>query len=202
MGCQASAERLTCSRVDILILGEIFAISPKRQQGQRAVETGERTVISAPGRVCGLCNASYGDTTKRASVDDESLVMAEFTLDVPDELVQRLKSLQDRLPELLTLLVGVIPSKANTAPLSGAYVTETPLAYAEVLDFLLTHPTPQDIIAFKVSDAAQARIRFLLDKNREETLSARELAELDVYEQLEHLMILLKAKSHTITSRQ
>jgi hypothetical protein len=128
--------------------------------------------------------------------------MAEFTLDVPDELVQRLKSLQDRLPELLTLLVGVIPSKANTAPLSGAYVTETPLAYAEVLDFLLTHPTPQDIIAFKVSDAAQARIRFLLDKNREETLRATELAELDVYEQLEHLMILLKAKSHTITSRQ
>jgi hypothetical protein len=135
-------------------------------------------------------------------VDEESLAMAEFTLDVPDELVQRLKPLQDRLPELLTLLVGAIPSRAEGAPLSGAYFTDTPLAYVEVLDFLLTRPTPQDIIAFKVSDAAQTRIRFLLDKNREETLSATELSELDVYEQLEHLMILLKAKAHTIASRQ
>jgi hypothetical protein len=99
-------------------------------------------------------------------------------------------------------LAGAIPSRGEGAPLSGAYVTDTPLAYVEVLDFLLTRPTPQDIIAFKVSDAAQSRIRFLLDKNREETLSATELAELDVYEQLEHPMILLKAKAHTIASRQ
>ena len=85
-------------------------------------------VISAPGRVCGLCDASQRDTTKRTPVDEESLAMAEFTLDVPDELVQRLKPLQERLPELLTLLVGAIPSKADAAPLYGAYVTEPPLA--------------------------------------------------------------------------
>ena len=127
--------------------------------------------------------------------------MAEFTLDVSDELVERLKPFQDRLPELLTSLVGAISSQAEAAPVSGSYAAETPLVYAEVLDFLLSHPTPQDIIAFKVSIAAQARLRFPLDKNREETLSLADPAELDVYEQLEHLMILLKAKAYCIAAR-
>lgn len=37
------------------------------------------------------------------------------------------------------------------------------------------------------------RLRTLLAKNRERTLTLQETGELDVYEQLEHLMILLKA---------
>jgi hypothetical protein len=36
--------------------------------------------------------------------------MAELTLDVPDELMQRLQPLQDHLPALLTLLVDTISS--------------------------------------------------------------------------------------------
>jgi len=127
--------------------------------------------------------------------------MAELTLDVSDELMQRLQPLQDRLPALLTLLVEAISSQTEGPPLSAVPSTETPLAYAEVLDFLLTHPTPHDILAFKVSDAAQARLRLLLDKNREETLSAPEEAELNIYEQLEHLMILLKAKAYALASQ-
>jgi len=35
----------------------------------------------------------------------------------------------------------------------------------------------------------------LLEKNRTGTIDSMELAELDVYEQLEHLMILLKARA-------
>jgi hypothetical protein len=127
--------------------------------------------------------------------------MAELTLDVPDELIQRLQPFQDRLPALLTLLVGAIPSQTGGAPPVEVHGTEPPLAYVEVLDFLLTRPTPHDILAFKVSDAAQARLRLLLDKNREESLSATEEAELDIYEQLEHLMLLLKAKAYALVSR-
>jgi len=108
--------------------------------------------------------------------------MAELTLDVPDELMQRLQPLQDRLPALLALLVEAISSQAEGSPLSEVHGTETPPAYAEVLDFLLTRPTPYDILTFKVSDAAQARLRLLLDKNREEALSTTEEAELDIYE--------------------
>jgi arsenate reductase-like glutaredoxin family protein len=64
---------------------------------------------------------------------------------------------------------------------------------AEVLDFLIKRPTPSQIVAFKVSPPTQERLRTLLAKNREGTLTVQEKGELDVYEQLEHLMILLKA---------
>src|SRR5262247_1572912 len=121
-----------------------------------------------------LCNVSYSDTTDSTSVDEESPAMAELPLDVPDELMQRLQPLQDRLPALLTLLVDTISSQAEGAPLSEVHGPETPLAYAEVLDFLLTRSTPHDILAFKVSDAAQARLQLLLDRNPEEALSAPE----------------------------
>ena len=84
------------------------------------------------------------------------------------ELMQWLQPLQDRLPALLTLLVGAIPSQAEGAPPAEAHGTEPPPAYVELLDFLLTRPTPHDILAFKVPDAAQARLRLLLDKNRAE----------------------------------
>lgn len=125
--------------------------------------------------------------------------MAELTIQVPDELAQRLEPLKDRLPELLARLVETIPPSTSTADLLSSVANPAdapPPAYAEVLDFLITRPTPQEISAFKVSSQAQARIRTLLDKNREETLTETEAAELDVYEQLEYLMILLKAKAY------
>jgi hypothetical protein len=123
--------------------------------------------------------------------------MAELTIHVPDELAQRLEPLQDRLPQLLARLVETLSPRTVSADVLSLVTnqTDTPLAYAEVLDFLLTRPTPQDIIAFRVSPAAQARLRALLDKNREDELNAAEAVELDLYEQLEHLMLLLKAKA-------
>jgi hypothetical protein len=126
--------------------------------------------------------------------------MAELTIQVPDELAQRLEPFRDRLPELLTLAVEtILPSTSSSDLLpSVANPTDTPIAYAEVLDFLITRPTPQKIVAFKVSAEAQERIRTLLDKNREGRLTEIETAELDLYEQLEHMMILLKAKAHTL----
>jgi hypothetical protein len=66
----------------------------------------------------------------------------------------------------------------------------------EVLTFLLSSPTPQRIVDFQASEAAQARLRYLLDANRAETLSAEERAELDEASQMNHLVMLLKAKAH------
>lgn len=127
--------------------------------------------------------------------------MAELTIQVPDELAQRLEPFRDRLPELLTRVVETIilssTSEGSLFP-SVANPTDAPVAYAEVLDFLITRPTPEEIAAFKVSAEAQERIRTLLDKNREGTLTETETAELDLYEQLEHMMILLKAKAHAL----
>ncbi len=126
--------------------------------------------------------------------------MAELTIQVPDELAQRLEPFRDRLPELLSRAVETILPSISSADLlpSVASPTDAPLTYAEVLDFLITRPTPQEITAFKVSAEAQERICTLLDKNREGTITEIETAELDLYEQLEHMMILLKAKANAL----
>lgn len=86
-------------------------------------------------------------------------------------------------------LPSVSQSKVKTE------ITDIPTVYQEVLDFLIKRPTPEEIIAFKVSPLTQKRLEDLLEKNRSDTLTSMELAELDVYEQLEHMMILLKARA-------
>ncbi|NJM44981.1 MAG: hypothetical protein HC860_01510 [Alkalinema sp. RU_4_3] len=49
-------------------------------------------------------------------------------------------------------------------------------ASQEVLSFLMTQPTPQDILEFRVSEVAQARLRLLLDRNCEGALRVRRLS--------------------------
>ncbi|HAX80344.1 MAG TPA: hypothetical protein DCY88_32040 [Cyanobacteria bacterium UBA11372] len=121
--------------------------------------------------------------------------MAELTIQISDELAQRLAPLQNRLPELLWRLLEVVNLQTTSGPTVKTEITDIPAVYQEVIDFLIKRPTPEEIIAFKVSPQAQARLEVLLEKNRSATISPMELAELDVYEQLEHLMILLKARA-------
>jgi hypothetical protein len=138
--------------------------------------------------------AIIGIKDKPDSADEKSH-MAELTIQIPDELAQRLKPLQNRLPELLWRLLDVANLPSISQPTVQTETTDIPTVYQEVLDFLIKRPTPEEIIAFKVSPQAQARLEVLLEKNRSATLSSMELAELDVYEQLEHMMILLKARA-------
>lgn len=72
----------------------------------------------------------------------------------------------------------------------------------EVLEFLLSSPTPQQIIAFHASDTAQARLRYLLDNNRNGTLTDDERAELEEASQINHFVTLLKAKAHQALAAQ
>ena len=65
----------------------------------------------------------------------------------------------------------------------------------EVMDFLLSAPTPEAIIALRPSEAAQERLRYLLDGNRDQTLNDAERAELDSYLQLEHFVRRLKIRA-------
>lgn len=66
----------------------------------------------------------------------------------------------------------------------------------EVLAFLLSSPTPQQIIEFQASEAAQERLRYLLEANRQGTITDVERAELDEASQLNHFFMRLKAKAH------
>ncbi len=70
-------------------------------------------------------------------------------------------------------------------------------AYDEVVDFLTSEPTPEQILAFRPSEAVQERINYLLDANRNGSLSSIEQGELDEFEEIEHLMRRLKIRVRT-----
>jgi hypothetical protein len=112
--------------------------------------------------------------------------MAEVTLHLPDELADRLGSDPDRY--ILALLQQSLRPAPNLVP------EPLPL-YGEVLNFLLSQPTPQNILDFQVSDEAQSRLQDLLDKQQNSALDWVERQELDTYENLNHFMFLLKIQA-------
>lgn len=73
-------------------------------------------------------------------------------------------------------------------------VASPDMLFEEISDYFLSHMTPEQIIGFKPSDALDERLHELLDKNGAGTLTREERAELDRFLQVNHLLILLKAK--------
>ena len=65
----------------------------------------------------------------------------------------------------------------------------------EIIDFFIAGKSPDQVDAFRPSAETNARISGLLDLAKEDRLSADERSELDDYLQLEHLMILAKARA-------
>lgn len=65
----------------------------------------------------------------------------------------------------------------------------------EILDFLLSAPTPEAVLALRPSEEAQARLRYLLDGNRNQSLNDAERAELDIYLQVETFVRRLKIRA-------
>lgn len=72
---------------------------------------------------------------------------------------------------------------------------EHPTLFEEVIDFLASTPTPQQIIDFCPSEAIQQRARDLLDKQRSTSLTAEEQTELDDLGRLNHFMSMLKIRA-------
>lgn len=68
-------------------------------------------------------------------------------------------------------------------------------ACEEVVDFIAAGTTPQNVIAFRPSAAAEERITDLFAREKDGELSAEEKSELDHYMQFEHLMRLAKARA-------
>ncbi len=73
-------------------------------------------------------------------------------------------------------------------------------AFAQVLEFLATAPTPAEILTFRPTPALQTQINRLLSKNKAGTLTADEESELDRIGDLEHILIALKARSRQTPS--
>jgi len=106
--------------------------------------------------------------------------MVQMTIAVPDNLAERLMSARDRLPEILEL---------------GLRQLTTIRGYSEVIEFLASGPTPQALVEYHPSPKVQERVSELLEKNRANSLTTSEQAELDQYESLDLFMTLVKARA-------
>jgi hypothetical protein len=68
-------------------------------------------------------------------------------------------------------------------------------AYEEIVDFIAGGTTPDGVASFRPSDEATERVADLLGRQKRETLTADEAAELSHYLELEHIMRLAKARA-------
>jgi hypothetical protein len=67
--------------------------------------------------------------------------------------------------------------------------------YDDLLDLLSEGVDPGRLRCFRLSEAKQIRLDWLLERNREGTLTEEESAELDDFERFEHLVRMLKARA-------
>ena len=110
----------------------------------------------------------------------------QITLDLSEELISRLNSIEDKLPQVIELGLREL----NASPQDGFN------GIAEVLEFLATLPTPEEIIALRTSEALQTQISNLLEKHRDRGLTDSETQIWEQYQYLEHLIRKAKAKAY------
>ena len=70
-----------------------------------------------------------------------------------------------------------------------------PEIFSEILDFMVSSPSPKAIIAFKPSTQLETRLTALLEKNKQDTLTDDEHQELEAFLQLNHFMNMLKIRA-------
>lgn len=119
--------------------------------------------------------------------------MTTITLEVPDDLAAQFKLEPTALSALLRETLT-----ARLQKQSDQHKTKVSQSLSqEIIEFLSSRPSLEQIIKFKISKAAQSRLEELLDKNREEQLTTAEQVELDQYLQYRHALILLKASARS-----
>ena len=116
--------------------------------------------------------------------------MSTLVIDIPDDLAHRLKPYHNHLSAILEIGLDqfdpgeMLPAEADfSAELDG------------IIDFLRSAPSPEAVIGLRASKAFQVRISELLEKNRNEGLTAAEAAWWEKFEYVEHLIRLAKAKA-------
>jgi hypothetical protein len=112
------------------------------------------------------------------------------TVDVPDDLADRLTEAHELLPELFAL--------SNQLPALPAQPAQL---YRTRLTFLASAPTPVQVTAFTLSPELQPMLQLLLERSHARDSTATERAELDEPERTEHVMVMLKT-GHSPRSRR
>jgi len=107
--------------------------------------------------------------------------MVQITMQVPEELANKIQPMQHWLPTILELsLVGFKTLATETA--------------TEVIQLFATNPSPQQVLDYHVSERAQDRVQRLLALNAAGLLGEEEHQELDELNKIEHTIIKLKAQ--------
>lgn len=108
--------------------------------------------------------------------------MAQITLDLPDELLAQIEQTGENPSDWLRHHLPKLLQSDSTLPAHF---------YRHILNFIASNPTPEQISDFRPTPEMQERLRTLLNRQGDRTFP--EQAELDEYERIEHLVIMLKA---------
>ena len=109
--------------------------------------------------------------------------MTQIPLNIPDELLEQLEKTGENSADWLS---QHLPDFLNIASPLPAHL------YRYILNFIASNPTPQQISDFRPTAEMQERLQFLLDREHIGNLTPSEQAELDEYERIEHIIIMLK----------
>ena len=109
----------------------------------------------------------------------------EITVDILEDMVKRLNSLQSDLPQILALGLRELQSELALG-FSGL---------SEILEFLVSLPSPQEVLDLRLSATLQEELDDLLEKNRTTGLTPLEQRVWRQYEFVEHLVRMAKAQA-------
>lgn len=112
--------------------------------------------------------------------------MTQITLDLPDDLVARLSTVQEQLPQILERGLRELDA-ASPSQFAGL---------STVLEFLASLPTPEEILNLRPSKELQSQIDSLLEKSRTVGLTSEEEKLWQSYEYTEHLVRLAKTRAY------
>jgi hypothetical protein len=74
--------------------------------------------------------------------------------------------------------------------------------YLEIVDFFASGTTPQAVVDFQPSPAAQQHALALLELAKEDRLTPDQASELEHLTELEHLLRMAKARARQILAKQ
>ena len=101
-----------------------------------------------------------------------------LTLDICDELAVRLGSEHARLPQILALGLREVDAEGASG-FKGL---------ADVLEFLVSLPSPEQILKLRPSPNLQQEIDILFERSRETGLTEEEERQWHQYQYIEHLV--------------
>lgn len=111
--------------------------------------------------------------------------MSAISLEVPEELAERLRQHEARLRDILELGLREFDAGAQGA-FQGA---------AGVLEFLAGLPSPAEILALGPSGDFERHVRQLLEKSRSGPLTPQEEQDWERYQFIEHLVRMAKSRA-------